>query len=175
MLKFNKTKIIVFLIKKIEWVIVESDRRASFWPPRDINYLLKVKTRNGRWEPGNTKRCNLCTGEDISADSIQISRSVMSDSSRPHGLQPIRLLHPWDFPGKSTGVGCHCLLRNGMLLNHKKEFNHAICSNMDGSRDYHTISEVRQRKLILSGITYMWNLIYDTNELIYKTETVSQT
>ena len=21
------------------------------------------------------------------------------------------LLHPWDFPGKSTGVGCHCLLR----------------------------------------------------------------
>ena len=34
----------------------------------------------------------------------------MSDSSRPHGLQPTRLLHPWDFPGKSTGVGCHCLL-----------------------------------------------------------------
>ena len=29
---------------------------------------------------------------------------------RPHGLQPTRLLHPWDFPGKSTGVGCHCLL-----------------------------------------------------------------
>ena len=22
-----------------------------------------------------------------------------------------RLLHPWDFPGKSTGVGCHCLLQ----------------------------------------------------------------
>ena len=26
---------------------------------------------------------------------------------RPHGLQPTRLLLPWDFPGKSTGVGCH--------------------------------------------------------------------
>ena len=25
--------------------------------------------------------------------------------SRPHGLQPTRLLRPWDFPGKSTGVG----------------------------------------------------------------------
>ena len=36
------------------------------------------------------------------------SRSVVSDSQRPHGLQPTRLLHPWDFPGKSTGVGCHC-------------------------------------------------------------------
>src|SRR5574337_1179073 len=34
----------------------------------------------------------------------------MSDSSRPHGLQPTRLLRPWDFPGKRTGVGCHCLL-----------------------------------------------------------------
>ena len=34
----------------------------------------------------------------------------MSNSSRPHGLQPTRLLHPWGFPGKSTGVGCHRLL-----------------------------------------------------------------
>ena len=35
----------------------------------------------------------------------------MSDPQRPHGLQPTRFLCPWDFPGKSTGVGCHCLLR----------------------------------------------------------------
>ena len=38
------------------------------------------------------------------------SCSVVSDSWRHHGLQLTRLLHPWDFPGKSTGVGCHCLL-----------------------------------------------------------------
>ena len=38
-------------------------------------------------------------------------RSVVSDSSRPHGLQPTRFLRPWDFPGKSTGVGCHRLLQ----------------------------------------------------------------
>ena len=44
------------------------------------------------------------------------SRSVVSDSSRPHGLQPTRLLRPWDFPGKSTGVGCHCLLRDFTLV-----------------------------------------------------------
>ena len=30
----------------------------------------------------------------------------MSDSSRPHGLQPTRLRRPWDSPGKNTGVGC---------------------------------------------------------------------
>ena len=44
----------------------------------------------------------------------------MSDSSRPHGLQPTRLLRPWHFPGKSTGVGCHCLLRIRTTLGHNK-------------------------------------------------------
>ena len=34
------------------------------------------------------------------------------------GLQPTRLLCPWDFPGKSTGVGCHCLLRMTWLSKH---------------------------------------------------------
>ena len=36
------------------------------------------------------------------------SRSVMSDSLQPTGY---RLLWPWDFPGKNTGVGCHFLLQ----------------------------------------------------------------
>ena len=47
------------------------------------------------------------------------SRSVVSNSSQPHGLQPTRLLCPWDFPGKSTGVGCRCLLRQ-ILCNPNK-------------------------------------------------------
>ena len=34
----------------------------------------------------------------------------MPDFSRPHGLQPTGLLSPQDIPGKSTEVGCHCLL-----------------------------------------------------------------
>ena len=29
----------------------------------------------------------------------------------PHRRQPTRLLCPWDFPGKNTGVGCHFLLQ----------------------------------------------------------------
>src|SRR5574341_33797 len=37
--------------------------------------------------------------------------SVMSDSVRPHRWQPTRLTHPWDSPGKNTGVGCHFLLQ----------------------------------------------------------------
>ena len=35
----------------------------------------------------------------------------MSDSVRPHGLQPTKLPRPWDSPGKNTGVGCHLLLQ----------------------------------------------------------------
>ena len=34
----------------------------------------------------------------------------MSDSARPHRQQLTRLCHPWDSPGKNSGVGCHCLL-----------------------------------------------------------------
>ena len=40
-----------------------------------------------------------------------LSHSVVSDSLRPHGLQPCRLLCPWDSLGKNTGVGCHDLLQ----------------------------------------------------------------
>ena len=35
----------------------------------------------------------------------------MSDSWWSHGLKPTRLLCPWDFPGKNTGVGCHFFLQ----------------------------------------------------------------
>ena len=37
--------------------------------------------------------------------------SVVSDSVRPHRQQPTRLPHPWDSPGKNTGVGRHFLLQ----------------------------------------------------------------
>ena len=51
------------------------------------------------------------------------SHSVVSDSSQPHGLQPTRLLHPWDFPGKSTGVRCHCLLWGCYLADPKIDYS----------------------------------------------------
>ena len=40
----------------------------------------------------------------------------MSDSSRPHGLQPTRLLRPWDFPGKSTGVGYYLIIKKNEIM-----------------------------------------------------------
>ena len=35
----------------------------------------------------------------------------MCDSVWPHRRQPISLPHPWDSPGKNSGVGCHFLLQ----------------------------------------------------------------
>ena len=43
--------------------------------------------------------------------NLCVSPSVVSDSLRPHELQPARLLCPWDSPGNNTGVGCHFLLQ----------------------------------------------------------------
>ena len=37
--------------------------------------------------------------------------SVVSNSVLPHRRRPTRLPHPWDSPGKNTGVGCHFLLQ----------------------------------------------------------------
>ena len=58
----------------------------------------------------------------------------------------------------------------------KEEWNNAIYSNMDGPRDYHTKwnKSDRERQIEYDN-TYMWNLKNNTNELIYKTETDSQT
>ena len=50
----------------------------------------------------------------------------------------------------------------------KKEQNKAICSNMDGTRDSHTESE-RERQIPYDS-TYIWNLIYGTNEPFHRKE-----
>ena len=59
--------------------------------------------------------------------------SVVSSSLWPYGLQPARLLCPWDFPGKNTGVGWHFLLQGIYLPNPGSNFStqgsnpHLLC------------------------------------------------
>ena len=66
-------------------------------------------------------------------------------------------------------------LYNGTLLSHKKEWNNAICSNMDGPRDYSTKwSKSYTERQISYDLNSMWNLKNDANELIYKREIHSQ-
>ena len=61
---------------------------------------------------------------------------------------------------------------NGILPRHKKEWNNAICSNMDGPRDNDTKwSKSERERQIPYNITYMWNRKQDTNEHVSKIET----
>ena len=69
------------------------------------------------------------------------SSSVVSDPQGPHGLKPTRVLRPWDFPGKSTGVGCHHLLADGDCIHEIKRcllLGRKVMTNLDSilkSRD----------------------------------------
>ena len=57
---------------------------------------------------------------------------------------------------------------NGILLSHKNEWNNAICSNMDGPRDYHTEwCKSDQERQISYDIIYMWNLIKMTQKKLF--------
>ena len=47
------------------------------------------------------------TSACVKAQSLQ----SFSNRLQPYGMQPVRHLCPWAFPGKNTGVGCHVLLQ----------------------------------------------------------------
>ena len=81
---------------------------------------------------------------------VHASCSVMSNSFRPHGLQPARLLCPWNSPGKNTGVDSHRLFQ-GIFQTQ--------WSNLDllyWSRILYYLSHQRSPLLFLALIQ-MWN------------------
>ena len=55
------------------------------------------------------------------------SCSVVSDSLRPHGLQPTRFLCPWHFPDKNTGVGCCFVLQSIFLTQPRTRVSSVSC------------------------------------------------
>ena len=61
-----------------------------------------------------------------------------------------------------------------ILLSQRREWNNAICSNMGRTRDYTAKWNKSDRERQMS-YDIIWNLKYDTNELIYKLEADSQT
>ena len=101
----------------LEWIAMPSSRRSS-WPT--VRTRVSFVSCIGRQEiflplvpPGKP---------DISHSSflINIYRSALFSLMRsvaqlcPTLCEPTRLLCPWDFPKKNTGVGCHLLLQNSL-------------------------------------------------------------
>ena len=83
---------------------------------------------------------------------VCVSHSIVPDSSPPHGLQPTRLLCPWNSPGKNTGVGCHFLLQNKPT--HKKQVRFVV--TRDGGR--------RRGNLMKEGIQEVQTFSYNINK-----------
>ena len=79
----------------------------------------------------------------------------MSNSVRPHRWQPARLPHPWDSPGKNTGVGCHFLLQ---CMKVKRESEVAqlcltLCDPVDCSPPVPSMHGIFQARVLEWGAT----------------------
>ena len=88
------------------------------------------------------------------------SCSAVSDSSRLYGLQPTWLLHPWDFPGKSTGVGCHRLLQS--YIESESEVAQScltLCDPMDCSLPGFSIHGIFQARMLDWAAISYWNSV----------------
>ena len=86
----------------------------------------------------------------------------MSDSVRPRRWQPTRLPHPWDSPGKNTGVGCHFLLQC-MKVKSKREVAQScptLRNPMDSSLPGSSIHGIFQARVL------EWGAIASLNQSI---------
>ena len=64
-----------------------------------------------RFQGQDVERTSNRIGSMLALKMFEEHFSFLSCSVQPHRRQPTRLPHPWDSPGKNTGVGCHFLLQ----------------------------------------------------------------
>ena len=110
------------VIKKYRWVEIID------WEPDTHPGSYEDMKNSGTWinnTNSSTLKCYLtdvllsvyvcvcvCVCErERERETERDSCSVVSDSLRPHGLEPTRFLCPRNSAGKNTGVGCHSLLQ----------------------------------------------------------------
>ena len=75
--------------------------RSSYTARKSSPHSLQLEKTKTRHSQKQINKC-MCV--------CQVA-SVTFNSLQPYGLQPTRLLCPWDSPGKNTGAGCHFLLQ----------------------------------------------------------------
>ena len=94
----------------------------------ESGYLEAAILRETMWKDslfclGNGRLCCCCS-----------VASVVSNSVWPHRWQPTRLPHPWDSPGKNTGVGCHFLLQSRKVKSESQVTQ--LCPTLRDPMDY---------------------------------------
>ena len=82
---------------------------------------------------------------------------------RPHRQQPTRLPHPWDSPGKNTGVGCHFLLQCMKVKSESEVVQSCptLSDPMDCSLPSSSVHGIFQAR-VLEWVAIAFSAIYDT-------------
>ena len=79
-----------------------------------------------------------------------------------HELQPTRLLRPWDLPGKSTRVGCHCLLQhadaNTLMTESKEELKSLLMKMKEESEKTGWKLNIQKTKIMASAPITSWQI-----------------
>ena len=93
----------------------------------------------------------------------------MSDSAQPYRQQPTRLHHPWDSPGKNTGVGCHFLLQCMKVKSESEVAQSSLTLSipMDCSLPGSSIHGIFQARVLEWGAIAFSTLKYDLNQITY--------
>ena len=94
------------------WILYQRNHKGS---PRILEWVAYPFSSRSSWLR-NWTRVSWIAGRFFTNWAIDVCccrqvASVVSDSVWPPRWQPTRLRHPWDSPGKNTGVGCHFLLQ----------------------------------------------------------------
>ena len=88
-------------------------KRYSYKPTYLDYVIITIKTCNVYTKTREEKHVNVTLKKIIKSQAAAAAAKLLQSCLTLHdlhGLQPTRPFCSWDFPGKSTGVGCHCLL-----------------------------------------------------------------
>ena len=129
------------------------------WPLRWMMTVTGVHEVNSLWNTGQL--LGIWAFSSFSSLPHLLQRifcvrvcSVMSDSLKPHGRQPTRLLCPWKFPGKRTGVGAIAFsIGNHISIN-------AIRKNVTENCKHCSLKEHKHTQAFnAGGQCYTWNVL----------------
>ena len=94
---------------------------------------------------GSDGKESTCNVRAAAAKSLQSCPTL-----QPHRQQPTRLPHPWDSPGKNTGVGCHFLLQC-MKVKSESEVTQSYLTLSDCSLPGSSVHEIFQARVLEWG------------------------
>ena len=148
-----------------------------WWSLKKLKIELSYDPAFPLWST-NTKEMKI---SDQKNPSVFVSHSVVSDFFWPHGL--VRLLCPWNSPGKNTGVGCHSLLEgifptqgsNPGLLHCRQILYHLSYQGSPlyvyvQSSIFHNTQKIEAIQMFIKGLTDKWDMVYLYDGILFSHE-----